>query len=87
MAGKPLRLLPCPQLITVDPALTEAEARSLRLRLIETRTRAQMCIADIDKALAHRVERRSAAPADDQRPPPGTPIEYTRGTGRILSVK
>lgn len=61
------------------------------MRVLELRARVVAAIADIDRTLAEirsrSIERRSAAPAPpDDRPPPGTPIEYGP-VGRVLSVK
>jgi hypothetical protein len=59
------------------------------IRLLEMRARLQLAIADIDRALSRprlgRIERRSSAPAVDQRPV-GVPIEY-HCAGRILGVR
>lgn len=77
MSGKPLRMMP------PERAQPVVDAQ----HLIEVRSRVAAAIADIDLLLmrSRSIERRSAASADDGRPPPGRPIEYSGG-GYVLGV-
>jgi len=73
------------------PAAAAAAATVDSIRLLELRARVVALIGDIDLALkemrSRSIERRSAAPAaPDDRPPPGTPIEYSGG-GYVLKMR
>ena len=79
------------QLIGPAPPQRPLQRTVDSMRLLELRARVVAGIADIDRALvemrSRSIKRRSAAPAlPDDRPPPGTPIEYSGG-GYVLSVK
>jgi hypothetical protein len=83
MPGRPLKLEPprnCPG-AAVETRSAAAMLRDASRAVAD----ASRVIDDIDRTLAKcRREHRSAAPPDDGRPPPGTPIEHR--ICRILSV-
>ena len=81
MPGRPIRLEP-PRHRFEAAVETRSAAAVLHAAGIADASRV---IDHIDRTLArYRREHRSAAPPDDGRPPPGTPIEHR--ICRILSV-